>query len=239
VIQGPKKNLYVDSSIHELFALCRRIDSTYHLDSLPSETAKFEQSKMTRKYALLGLIALLDEETRVNNEILTYGKLGMRYGKKVLVFLNQKDAPSTRPPFKRTRLHLRKLQLRLLELEVIRLYLKRAKRAARSSGGRQLPAIIPTAAIRSVLSSEASIAGVKGQDPELRVAIGIIKSLQATNRALKKRISDDKTPTKERIMSLVGKCQKKNGTLNVAKLGRELGMSNHTAGILLRKYKIK
>jgi hypothetical protein len=40
-------------------------------------------------------------------------------------------------------------------------------------------------------------------------------------------------------MALVDKCQKKNGTINVAKLGRELGMSNHTAGILLRKYKIK
>jgi hypothetical protein len=131
------------------------------------------------------------------------------------------------------------MELLILELGVLRLYLKRAKQAARRSGGRPLPAIFPTVAGRSVLSSEASISGVKGQDPELRVAIRIIKALQATNRALKKRISEDKAPTKERIMALVDKCQKKNGTINVAKLGRELGMSNHTAGILLRKYKIK
>jgi hypothetical protein len=149
----PQMPPHLDSKIYELFGLYRRISANRRIKPNSGFAANFDRYKMMQKYAHHSLVALLDEETRVNGEILQASGIAMGYGNTLIRILDQGEKIKSSSDFERFVSSYRKMELLILELGVLRLYLKRAKQAARRSGGRPLPAIFPTVAGRSVLSS--------------------------------------------------------------------------------------
>ncbi len=217
----------VNPLVHELLARYRQIDSR-RIMSLDSDVpSRYKEADSMGRYSKVPFAQLSNEHLRVQNALVEISIKGIR------------ACDATVRSLDRNARDLLQVYALLRELGVIRHYLRVVTRSPKLSTQKQL---LPSASVEEdlpVVGDFDLVREEKDKDALVKLLQDKLRETRTEIRRLRKRDEAGRFPSKATIVGASSKCLFKNGRVNFTLLGKELGVSGHTAKVWARKRRIR